>query len=103
MMMKSRSVALYRILKTQNIGLVDTVFEELVSDRSFIETCNLLSSNTIRLDQQYKEKAAKQIHNTSKSYNRAKKDKVKKVLALINEIKFMIQMSMENMQIYYFI
>jgi hypothetical protein len=26
----------------QNIGLVDTVFEELVSDKSFIETCNLL-------------------------------------------------------------
>jgi hypothetical protein len=26
----------------QNIGLVDTVFEELVSDKSFIETCNTL-------------------------------------------------------------
>jgi hypothetical protein len=27
---------------TQNIGLVDTVFEEVVSDKSFIETCNFL-------------------------------------------------------------
>jgi hypothetical protein len=42
----------------QNIGLVDTVFEELVSGKSFIETCNFLRSHAIRLDQQYKEKAA---------------------------------------------
>jgi hypothetical protein len=49
----------------QNIGLVDTVFEELVSDMSFIETCNFLRSHAIRLDQQYKEKAATQIHDTS--------------------------------------
>jgi adenylosuccinate synthase len=67
--------------------LVDTVFEELVSDKYFIETCNFLRSHTIRLDQQYKEKAARQIHNTSQSCNSAKKDKVKKVLALINEIQ----------------
>jgi hypothetical protein len=45
--------------------LVDTVFEELVFDKSFIETCNFLRSHAIRLDQQYKEKAARQIHNTS--------------------------------------
>jgi hypothetical protein len=76
------------VQNAQNIGLVDTVFEELVSDKSFIETCFFLrSSHTIRLDQQYKEKAARQIHNTSQSSNRAKKDKVKKVLALINEIQ----------------
>jgi hypothetical protein len=67
--------------------LVDTVFEELVSDKSFIETCNFLRSHAISLDQQYKEKAARQIHNTSQLSNRAKKDKVKKVLALINEIQ----------------
>jgi hypothetical protein len=67
--------------------LVDTVFEELVSDKSFIETCYFLRSHTIRLDQQYKEKAVRQIHNTSQSSNRAKKDKDKKVLALINEIQ----------------
>jgi hypothetical protein len=65
--------------------LVDTVFEELVSDKSFIETCNFLRSHAIRLDQQYKEKAARQIHNSSQFSNRAKKDKVKKVVALINE------------------
>jgi hypothetical protein len=37
--------------KAQNIGLVDTVFEEIVSDKSFIETCNILRSHAIRLDQ----------------------------------------------------
>jgi hypothetical protein len=67
--------------------LVDTVFEELVSDKYFIETCNFLRSHAIRFGQQYKEKAARQIHNTSQSSNRAKKDKVKKVSALINEIQ----------------
>jgi hypothetical protein len=50
----------------QNIGLVDTVFEELVSDKSFIEICNFLKSHAIRLDQQYKQKAAREIQNTSK-------------------------------------
>jgi hypothetical protein len=49
----------------QNIGLVDTFFEELVSDKLFIETCNFLRSYVIRLDQQYKKRAARQIHNTS--------------------------------------
>jgi hypothetical protein len=67
--------------------LVDLVFEELVSDKSFIETCNFLRSHAIRLDHQYKEKAARQIHNTSQLSNRAKKDKVKKFLALIDEIQ----------------
>jgi hypothetical protein len=67
--------------------LVDTVFEELVSDKSFVETCNFIRSHAIRLDQQYKEKAARQIHNTSQSSNRAKKNKVKKILELINEIQ----------------
>jgi hypothetical protein len=67
--------------------LVDRVFEELVSDKSFIDTCDFLRSHAIRLDQQYKEKAARQIHNACQFSNRAKKDKVKKVLALINEIQ----------------
>jgi hypothetical protein len=53
------------VQNAQNIGLVDTVFEGLVSDKSSIETCNFLRSHAIRLDQQYKEKAARQIHNTS--------------------------------------
>jgi hypothetical protein len=75
------------VQNAQNIGLVDTVFEELVSDKSFIETCNFLRSHAIRLDQQYKEKAARQTQNTSQLSNRAKKDKVKKVLELINEIQ----------------
>jgi hypothetical protein len=66
------------VQNAQNIGLVDTVFEELVIDKSFIVTCNFLRSHAIRLDQQYKEKAARQIHNTSQLSNRAKKDKVKR-------------------------
>jgi hypothetical protein len=39
------------IQNAQNIGLVDTVFEELVIDKCFIETCNFLRSHAIRLDQ----------------------------------------------------
>jgi hypothetical protein len=53
------------VQNAQNIGLVDTVFEELVSDKSFIATCNFLRSHAIRLDQKYKEKAERQIHNTN--------------------------------------
>jgi hypothetical protein len=75
------------VQNVQNIGLIDTVFEELVSDKSFMEACNFLRSLAIRLDQQYKQKAARQIHNTSQLSNRAKKDNEKKVLALINEIQ----------------
>jgi hypothetical protein len=71
----------------QNIGLIDTVFGELVSDKSFLETCNFLRSHAIRLDQKDKEKAARQIHNDSQLSNRSKKDKVKKALALINDIQ----------------
>jgi hypothetical protein len=51
------------VQNAQNIGLDHKVFEELVSDKSFIETCNFLRSHAIRLDQKYKEKAARQIHN----------------------------------------
>jgi hypothetical protein len=47
------------VQNAQNIGLVATVFEELVSDKSCIETCNFLTSHAIRLNQQYKEKVAR--------------------------------------------
>jgi hypothetical protein len=67
--------------------LVVSVFEVLVSDKSFIETFNFLRSHAIRLDQQYKEKAARQIQNINHSSNRVKKDKAKKFLAPINEIQ----------------
>jgi hypothetical protein len=67
--------------------LVDTFIEESVSDMSFIETCNFLRSHAIRIDHQYKEKATRQIHNSSQLSNRSKKHKVKKVLALINQIQ----------------
>jgi hypothetical protein len=50
MMMKSRSFALYITLKILVwLIQVDTVFEELVSDKSFIQTCNFLRSHAIRL------------------------------------------------------
>jgi hypothetical protein len=70
------------VQNAQNIGLVDTVYEELVSDKSFIETCDFLRLHAIRLDQQYKEKAARQIQNAIQLSNRANKNKVKKVIAL---------------------
>jgi hypothetical protein len=76
--------------------LVDIIFEELVSDKSFIETCNFLRSHAIRLYQQYKEKAARKIHNNSRLSNRAKKDKVKKVLAVINEIQIQYSCSSDE-------
>jgi hypothetical protein len=38
------------LLNAQNIGLVDTVFGEIVSDKSFIEPCDFLRSHAIRLD-----------------------------------------------------
>jgi hypothetical protein len=65
--------------------LVYLVFEELVSDKSSVVNYNFLRSHAIRLDQQKKEKAARQIHNASQSSNRIKKNKVNKVVALIND------------------
>jgi hypothetical protein len=64
------------VQNAQDIGLIDIVFEELVSGKSFIKACNFLRFHAIRLDQQCKEKAARQIHNTIQLSNRAKKDKV---------------------------
>jgi hypothetical protein len=67
--------------------MVDTVFEALVSDKSFLETCNFLRSHAIRHDQQNKEKNARQINSTSQSPGATKKDKIKTVLALTNELQ----------------
>jgi hypothetical protein len=72
---------------SQNIGMVDTVFEALVNDKSFSEICNFLRSHAIRHDQQAKEKNARQIHNTCHPTGTTKKDKLKTVLALINELE----------------
>jgi hypothetical protein len=47
------------VQNAQNIGMVDTAFEALVNDRSFLETYNLLRSHAIRHDQQAKEKNAR--------------------------------------------
>jgi hypothetical protein len=52
------------VQNAQNIGMVDTVFEELVRNKSFIETCNFLRSHAIRHDQQNKEKATRQVNIT---------------------------------------
>jgi hypothetical protein len=75
------------VQNAQNIGMVDTVFEALVSDKSFLETCNFLRSHAIRYDQQNKEKNARQINSTSQSPGTPKKDKIKTVLALINGLQ----------------
>jgi hypothetical protein len=79
--------------------LVDKVFEELVRDKSLIETCKFLRSHAIRLDQQYKEKAARQIQNTTQSSNNDKKDKVKKFLVLINEIQIQDSCSSDEVSV----
>jgi hypothetical protein len=63
------------------------VFEELVSNKSFTETCDFLRSHAIRFDHQHKEKAARQIHGNNQYSSSTKRDKVKKVLALINELQ----------------
>ena len=65
------------IQNAQNIGLVDTVFEESVSDKSFIETCNFHTSHAIQHDQQNREKASRQIHSTNQLAGNTKKDKAK--------------------------
>jgi hypothetical protein len=71
----------------QKIGMIDAVFEALVSDKSFSETCNFLRSHANRHDQQTKEESARQIHDTYQPTSTTKKDKVKTVLALINELQ----------------
>jgi hypothetical protein len=75
------------VQNAQNIGMADTVFEALVDDKSFLETCNFLRSHAIRHDQQSKEKNARQINSASQSPGISKKDKIKKVLAVINELQ----------------
>jgi hypothetical protein len=77
------------VQNAQNIGMVDTGFEELVSDKPFIETFNFLRSHAIRHDQQNKEKRKRQIHNIYQSPDTGtiKKDKIKTVLELINELQ----------------
>jgi hypothetical protein len=67
-------------------GMVDTLFEELVRNKSFIENCNFLRSHVVRHDQQNKDKATRQV-NASQPSTFNKKDKTKQVLALINELQ----------------
>jgi predicted aspartyl protease len=77
------------VQNAQNIGMVDTGFEELVSDKPFIETFNFLRSHAIRHDQQNEEKSKIQIHNIYQSLDTGtiKKDKIKTGLELINELQ----------------
>jgi ribosomal protein L21E len=65
MMMKSRSVTLYRMLKIL-VLLIQFLKNQLVIS-VFIETCNFLRSHAIRLDQQCKEEDAREIHNARQS------------------------------------
>jgi hypothetical protein len=75
------------VQNVKNIGMVDTIFEALVSDKSSLETCYFLRPHAIKHDQQNKEKNARQINNTSQSPGTTKKDKIKTVVALINELQ----------------
>jgi hypothetical protein len=75
------------IQNAQNIVMVDTVFEALVNDKSFSETCNFLRSNAIRHDRQAKENNARQIQTSFQPTGTTKKDEDKTVLALINELQ----------------
>jgi hypothetical protein len=67
--------------------LVAMVFDKLDSDKSCMETYNFLRSHAIRHDQQKKGKNGRQIQTITQTSNAAKKDKVKKVLALTDEIQ----------------
>jgi hypothetical protein len=55
------------VQNAQNIGMVDTVLEELVRNKSFIETCNFLRSHAVRHDQHTKDKSTRQVNATSQS------------------------------------
>jgi alcohol dehydrogenase class IV len=59
----------------------------LLNDKSFSESFNFLRSHVIRHNQQAKEKNARQIHNTCQPTGTTKKDKLKTVMALINELQ----------------
>ena len=56
------------VQNAQNAGMVDTIFEALVSDKSFLETSNFLRSDAIRYDQQNREKNARQSNNAYQSH-----------------------------------
>jgi hypothetical protein len=75
------------VQNAQNIGMVDMVFEALLNDKSFSETCNFLRSHAIRHDQQAKQKNARQVHSTCQPTSSTKKDKLKTVMTLINELQ----------------
>jgi hypothetical protein len=57
--------------------MVDDVFEELVGNKPFIETCNFLRSHALSYDQQIKEKATRQVNATSRPSSSNKKRKIK--------------------------
>jgi hypothetical protein len=42
------------VYNVQNIGMIATVFEELIGNESFIETCNFLRSHAVHHYQQTK-------------------------------------------------
>jgi hypothetical protein len=63
------------VQNAQNISMLDTVPEELVRNKSFIETCNFLRSHSVCHDQQDKEKATRQVNATGQPSSSKKKDK----------------------------
>jgi hypothetical protein len=70
--------------------MIDTVFEELVRNKSCIETCNFFRSHAVHHDQQTKDKATRQVNATSQSTTSTssnKMDKTKQDLKLIKELQ----------------
>ncbi len=55
--------------------------------KSFLEKYDFLRSHAIRYDQQNKEKNARKINSRSEYPGTSKKDKIKTVLALMNEMQ----------------
>jgi hypothetical protein len=54
------------VQNTQIIGSVDAIFEELVRNKSFSESCNFLRSHAVPHDNQNKEKATRQVNAITK-------------------------------------
>jgi hypothetical protein len=69
------------VQNAQNIGLADTVFEKVVSDMSFIETCNFLRLHAIRLVQQYRKKVQERFTILASHPIRIRREMVKGINA----------------------
>jgi hypothetical protein len=81
----------------QNIGLVDTVLEELVSDKPFIEACNFLRSQRLSdLISNMSKKLQDRFIMLASHPIRVRRTKSIKVLALIDEIQIQYSCSSDE-------